>query len=195
MADFNSKYTGEQVEQLLDQVASGNAGSGGGGIIVETDPVFSASPAATITEEKKAEWNGKQDAISDISAIREGAALGATALQEHQDISHLATKQEVSDIVGDINTILESIINGGIITFTIEEVEFRGETGMTWKEWLLTDYNTYNFTESGGGYIDIGRDTITYGLADIYVLGYSDGTMVGLNDKVINKYPYIITEN
>ena len=32
MADYNSKYTGEQVEQLLDQVASGGAG-GGGGII------------------------------------------------------------------------------------------------------------------------------------------------------------------
>lgn len=29
MADFNSKYSGEQVEQLLDMVAGGNAGSGG----------------------------------------------------------------------------------------------------------------------------------------------------------------------
>lgn len=56
---YNSKYTGEQVEQLLDQVASGNAGSGGGGITVETDPIFSASPAATITEEKIAEWDAK----------------------------------------------------------------------------------------------------------------------------------------
>ena len=32
MEDFNSKYSGEQVEALLDQVASGNAGGGGGGI-------------------------------------------------------------------------------------------------------------------------------------------------------------------
>lgn len=153
MADFNSKYTGEQVEQLLDQVASGNAGSGGGGgITVETDPIFSASPAATITEEKIGEWNGKQDAISDLAAIRSGAALGATALQEHQDISgkqdtlvsgtNIKTingtsllgsgdiaisggegggyddteiKGQISDLeatIGDINTILESIING-----------------------------------------------------------------------------------
>lgn len=59
MEDFNSKYSGEQVESLLDQVASGNAGGGGGGIAAETDPVFSASPAATITEEKIAEWNSK----------------------------------------------------------------------------------------------------------------------------------------
>lgn len=59
MEDFNSKYSGEQVEALLDQVASGNAGSGGGGIAVETDPVFSASPAASITEAKKTEWDNK----------------------------------------------------------------------------------------------------------------------------------------
>lgn len=60
MEDFNSKYTGQQVEYLLDQVASGNAGGGGGGgITVETDPIFSASPAASITEEKKAEWDSK----------------------------------------------------------------------------------------------------------------------------------------
>ena len=59
MADYNSKYSGEQVEALLDQVASGNAGGGGGGITVETDPIFSGSPAADITEEKMAEWDNK----------------------------------------------------------------------------------------------------------------------------------------
>lgn len=32
MADYNSKYSGEQVEALLDQVASGNTGGGGGSI-------------------------------------------------------------------------------------------------------------------------------------------------------------------
>lgn len=82
MADYNSKYSGEQVEALLDQVASGNAGGGGGGgIAVETDPIFSASPAATITEDDKAVWSGKQDAISDLATIRSGAAKGATAVQ------------------------------------------------------------------------------------------------------------------
>ncbi len=103
MEDFESKYSGEQIDALLDQVASGNAGGGGGGITVETDPIFSASPAASITEEKIALWDGaadlvpghdadisqlfndiggKQDAISDLAAIREGAAKGATAVQE-----------------------------------------------------------------------------------------------------------------
>lgn len=56
---YNSKYTGEQVEAILDLVANGEAGGGGGGITVETDPVFSASPAASITEAKKTEWDTK----------------------------------------------------------------------------------------------------------------------------------------
>lgn len=75
---YNSKYTGEQVEGLLDQIANGEIG---GGIESETDPIFSASPAATITENDKVAWNSKQDAISDLESIRDGASKGATALQ------------------------------------------------------------------------------------------------------------------
>lgn len=56
----------------------------GGGVTVETDPVFSASPAAQITEENIEAWNGKQDAISDLEKIREGAQKGMTALQEER---------------------------------------------------------------------------------------------------------------
>lgn len=103
MEDFNSKYSGEQVEQLLDQVASGNAGGGGGGgITVETDPIFSASPAAGITEEQIVAWDdlaemvalldkdvatltgdvqGVQESLTDLDTIRSGAAKGATAVQ------------------------------------------------------------------------------------------------------------------
>lgn len=62
MADFNSKYTGEQIEEILDSVANGEVG--GGGITAETDPIFSASPAASITEEKKTEWDNKVDKVS-----------------------------------------------------------------------------------------------------------------------------------
>lgn len=64
MKDFESKYNGEQVEAILDAVANGEAGGGGGGVTVETDPVFSASPAASITEAKKAEWDNKMDNVT-----------------------------------------------------------------------------------------------------------------------------------
>lgn len=56
---YNSKYTGEQVEEMLDMIANGEAGGGSGGITIETDPIFSASPAASITEAKKEEWDTK----------------------------------------------------------------------------------------------------------------------------------------
>lgn len=42
---------------------------GGGGVTVETDPVFSASPAAGITEEKISEWDNKVDA-EDINNLK-----------------------------------------------------------------------------------------------------------------------------
>lgn len=82
MADFDSKYTGEQVEEFLDQIANGDVG---GGIETETDPIFSASPAATITNEDKAAWDGKQDEITDLDTIRSGAEKGATALQSYTE--------------------------------------------------------------------------------------------------------------
>lgn len=40
----------------------------------------------------------KQDVISDLDEIREGARLGKTAIQEHQDLSAYALKTEIPDI-------------------------------------------------------------------------------------------------
>ena len=72
---------------------------------------------------------GKQDVIEDLEVIREGAAKGATALQEvpegyateawvgeqgflteHQDISGLATKDEVADAVLSAQTYADSLV-------------------------------------------------------------------------------------
>lgn len=100
MADFNSKYTGEQIEEFLDQIANGEIGGGGGSITTETDPIFSASDAAGITAEDIAEWNSKQDAISDLEVIRDGAYKGTTALQEELykgTIEAVDTKESVED--------------------------------------------------------------------------------------------------
>lgn len=59
--------------------------------------------------------DSKQDTISDLDDIREGAELGKTALQEHQDISGLATKKEVAtkqDKISDLATIREGAAKG-----------------------------------------------------------------------------------
>lgn len=63
MEDFNSKYTGEEVENILDSVGS------------------------------------KQDAISDLQTIREGAAKGATAVQpvDIEDVARLDEEYVVAN--------------------------------------------------------------------------------------------------
>lgn len=50
-----------------------------------------------VTASDKSTWNGKQDAISDLSTIRSGAAAGATALQPSVAASTYATKVEIAD--------------------------------------------------------------------------------------------------
>ena len=47
---------GSTVEDALNSIQSG-------GITAETDPIFSASPAASITEAKKTEWDNKMDKV------------------------------------------------------------------------------------------------------------------------------------
>ena len=49
---------------VVGVVSAPQTGGGSGGITVETDPVFSVSPAASITEAKKTEWDNKVDKVS-----------------------------------------------------------------------------------------------------------------------------------
>lgn len=60
----------------------------------ETDPIFTAHIASHITDGSVNYWNEKQEYISDLQTIRDGAALGATALQEHQSLDSLADGAE-----------------------------------------------------------------------------------------------------
>lgn len=109
MEDFESKYSGKQVEDLLDQVASGNAGGGGGGgITEEKDPVFSNSPAATITEEKIAEWDAK-------SKQGEKGDKGDTGVGV-QSVAQTTT----SNADGGSNVVTITLTDGTKSTFTIK---------------------------------------------------------------------------
>ena len=110
LTDKNTKFKTINGEQI----------TGNGDITIDTN--VDLSDYAT-----KEELNAKQDVINDLDSIRSGAALGATALQsvpseyateqwvneqgflkEHQDISNLATKAELStkqDVISDLDTI------------------------------------------------------------------------------------------
>ena len=134
MADFESKYSGEQVENLLDMVANGEAGGGGGGgIAVEIDPIFSASPAASITEADKQAWSGKQDAISDLATIRSNASKGATAVQP-ASLASVATSGSYNDLSNKPtipSAVTESTVSGWGFTKntgTVTGVKINGTT-------------------------------------------------------------------
>jgi hypothetical protein len=70
-----------------------------------------------------------------------------------------ATTSYVDGLVGDINSVLESIINGGgsgvqLITFTIAGTEYQAEEGMTWEEWCNSEYNTDDFSAIGNNVLN-----------------------------------------
>ena len=91
---------------IVGNVISSTGGGGGGSIDLS---------AYAKKVEVEASLEGKQDTISDLDDIRSGAALGKTALQEHQDISGLATKKEVAtkqDKISDLATIREGAAKG-----------------------------------------------------------------------------------
>lgn len=63
-------------------------------VIAFLDGLEDTEDLASIIASIEQQIADKQDTITDLEEIRDGASKGATALQEHQDISHLATKEE-----------------------------------------------------------------------------------------------------
>lgn len=66
LQSYTEKYTGTVTGIKLNGVVKSGSGVIDLGTIstTETDPVFSASPAASITEAKKAEWDNKMDKVT-----------------------------------------------------------------------------------------------------------------------------------
>lgn len=112
---------GRNVEDAIHQIGTGG---GGGGITAETDPVFSASPAATITEEKIAEWNSK-------SAQGEKGDKGDTGVGV-QSVAQTTT----SNADGGSNVVTVTLTDGTTSTFTLKNGSKgsqgeKGDTGET----------------------------------------------------------------
>ena len=91
---------------------------GGGGIGEETDPIFSASPAAGITQAIIAYWNAKQEAIDNLDQIRAGAAAGATALQPGA-LDGYATSDAVNRAIARIQSSIDELMGADDVTVAI----------------------------------------------------------------------------
>lgn len=152
MEDYQSKYSGEQVEAILDSVANGEAGGGGGGITVETDPIFSASPAASITGAKKAEWDAKQERLisgTNIKTINGKSILGEGDIIIEEDSSDANVQAvDTTETLDDVET--NTYVKYVAQTLTEEQKsQVRSNIGVN-----LTDYakkedlsNYYNKSE------------------------------------------------
>ena len=55
----------------------------------------------------------------------------------------------------DINNQLEEIIEGGVISFTIEGIQYYADDGMTWDEWVRSGYNVDRYYIEGLGGVPI----------------------------------------
>lgn len=100
-------------------------------ITVETDPVFSASPAASITEEKKAEWDGKytkpsggipaSDLASDVFLQGEKGEQGEQGQKGDDGVGIASVVQTTtSSADGGSNVMTVTLSNGTKSTFTVK---------------------------------------------------------------------------
>lgn len=127
---------GRTVEEAINQIETG----GSGGITEEADPIFSASPASSITEEKMTEWDGKQDEITDLATIRSGASKGASSAQQ-ETLQTGASAVVVPDGV---------FVDGGGSTYALPDVS---ETTKEASDYVLAteDYVDSKVGSGGGG--------------------------------------------
>ena len=148
--------------------ALSNTSSGGGGLTPDQEEKlnnavqisdYNADKATqtTIDEAQTAEINklkgdiaGKQDTIQDLNAIRDGAAKGATAIQEETD--PIWTAEKVNYYTkSDIDTSLESKANKSEIPTVPTNVSaFTNDAGYLTEHQSLNNY--YTKTESDGIY-------------------------------------------
>lgn len=127
--------------------------------ITESDPVFTESPAATITSSDITNWNGKTSNVGTITGIiMNGVSKGTsgvvdlgTVLTSHQDISGKADK---SDAIGSLSLALDSTnykitlsgtkVDGttftvsNVIDLPLESVVVNGSYDNTTKKVVLT---------------------------------------------------------
>ena len=105
-----------------------------------------------VTAEQKVLWTAKQDAINDLDTIRSGAAAGATAIQEHQDISGKVDRTEILSGGKVKESLLPSYVDDVLEYASASAFPATGEAG---KIYVAKNTNaTYRW--SGTQYVQIG---------------------------------------
>jgi hypothetical protein len=107
------KYVAQTLtEEQKAQVRKNIGAESGMQSYTEVDPIFTASAAYGISNSDINNWNNKTSNEGTITGIKmNGTIKGSsgivdlgTIITSHQDISHLATKQEVSEAIAEAIT-------------------------------------------------------------------------------------------
>lgn len=109
--DYIKNITEEDINRWNSGVAPSPS------VPVEVDPIFSSSPASTITTNDINNWNSKQDVITDLDEIREGVQLNnnfnyrLNSLQEI--VNSKVNNNELADVAftGDYNDLINKPSN------------------------------------------------------------------------------------
>ena len=107
------------------------------------------------------------------------------------------TTEQLETVLGTYITDLDNLVGGGIeggevedptiMKFTINGTEYQAKIGMTWLEWVNSQYNTYGYSCAGDYYNVIGKSSIN-------VVAISNGTYVIGNEFIIAGEAYELVQ-
>ena len=138
-----------------------------------------------LTGEKQKYGNGT-DGKTDVYKLEE--AILETSTNKKYNVIYCKTESD-KEILG---TLEDNAKNEDLITFTIDGVSFTARKGMTWKDWVNSDYckTDWRFDEVGGGFfvkkdgdwLVIRDDAATSQDSDTVILAVSYTTHLELED-------------
>lgn len=198
---FNSKYTGQEVENLLDQVAQGvGPSSGGGGAYAEVkhgtnDTTFTLTPntfhiwdeVSELTLNLGSETNG----VANEFLFQFSSGATATTLTLPDDIKWA---KDSAPTIAENMIYQVSILKGlasalefdnkpkiATISFKVRNFECIAEEGMTWEQWVSSGYNIIRCSFMGDYIQRLGE-----------IIGTSDTVYVKKTDIIISDFQYIL---
>ena len=117
--------------------------------------------------------------LTEDTITAETLEKGITAHDKHgMLIVGTMESEEVAEYDGSV--VIEFTVK--LITFTIEGTEYQAEEGMTWKQWITSDYNTGNYQDNG--YNVVKNNDYSKSVSN------SSGTSVHPNDAIISGHSY-----
>lgn len=171
----------------------------GNGTVIWCEPVDNSENGATEALVRDAcegigvsiDFGEKTYSLGDFSIYSEKIEKGTSRLVEltisYKEGSALADGP-FDVYIGDIFFNFSTVKNAGVISFSINGVIYESEEGMTWEEWVESNYNPYEADYdllrwcSGGGYI--------YYFMGPACVALTDNSCVNSSDVIIDNYSY-----